>query len=328
VLLLFPQSGVQTVADLTARPVAAVAPATAPAPVHAAINLAREVPSTESALWQKLTAIEDTVLGLETRLQTVSALASQTARDAATVTPPHAAPIPATNPPAAVQGVAVQLENALQTEYAFFVNAAKSPDQQHALLSATQTAAPEIRDVVLYNVQAVKTQLAEEAAIENAQQTILAAAGPAPTTLSAPLAGPISQGFGPTDFALEPPFAFGGVTYPHFHTGLDIAGPLDAPVHAAADGVVVIAGASTDSQGHLVGYGNYVVIAHGGKMVTLYGHLDGLLVHPGQAVHAGDVIGSVGSTGYSTGPHLHFEVRVGGFLADPMKYLTGQPHRL
>ncbi len=87
---------------------------------------------------------------------------------------------------------------------------------------------------------------------------------------------------------------------------------------------MVIAGSSTDLQGNLVGYGNYIVIAHAGKMVTLYGHLDKLLVRPGQLVRAGDIIGLEGSTGNSTGPHLHFEVRVAGLLADPMRYLGTQ----
>jgi murein DD-endopeptidase MepM/ murein hydrolase activator NlpD len=90
--------------------------------------------------------------------------------------------------------------------------------------------------------------------------------------------------------------------------------------------LVVIAGSSTDTHGRLVGYGNYVVIAHAGRMVTLYGHLDKLLVHAGQAVRAGDVIGLEGSTGYSTGPHLHFEVRIAGLLTDPMSYLANRLH--
>jgi murein DD-endopeptidase MepM/ murein hydrolase activator NlpD len=88
--------------------------------------------------------------------------------------------------------------------------------------------------------------------------------------------------------------------------------------------VVALAGAETDNQGRLVGYGNYVVIAHGGQMVTLYGHLDRMLVHVGQAVHAGDVIGQEGSSGNSTGPHLHFEVRIAGLLSDPARYLGAQ----
>jgi murein DD-endopeptidase MepM/ murein hydrolase activator NlpD len=73
-----------------------------------------------------------------------------------------------------------------------------------------------------------------------------------------------------------------------------------------------------------VGYGNYIVIAHAGRMITLYGHLDQLLVHVGQVVHAGQVIGLEGSTGNSTGPHLHFELHVAGLLTDPAKYLRSQ----
>jgi murein DD-endopeptidase MepM/ murein hydrolase activator NlpD len=129
-------------------------------------------------------------------------------------------------------------------------------------------------------------------------------------------------GFAPRAF--EPAVTFNGITYPHFHTGIDIAGPLDAPLHSAADGVVAIAGTEVDNQGRPVGYGNYVVIAHGGRMITLYGHLDQLLVHVGQVVHAGQVIGLEGSTGNSTGPHLHFELHVAGLLTDPAKYVRSQ----
>ncbi len=183
-----------------------------------------------------------------------------------------------------------------------------------------------MRDVIVYDLAAVETQLTQEAAIKSAQQSALAGTGPAPTSLLAPEVGTITQGFGPTDFAMEPSLTFDGVTYPHFHTGVDIAAPLDTPVAAAADGVVVIAGSSTDLQGNLIGYGNYIVIAHAGKLVTLYGHLDKLLVHAGQTVHAGDVIGLEGSTGNSTGPHLHFEVHLAGLLVNPMQYLGTQLH--
>jgi murein DD-endopeptidase MepM/ murein hydrolase activator NlpD len=69
------------------------------------------------------------------------------------------------------------------------------------------------------------------------------------------------------------------------------------------------------------GYGNAVVIDHGEGMATLYGHQSRLAVQPGQHVAAGDVIGYVGSTGYSSGPHLHFEVRTGGYPIDPAPYL-------
>ncbi len=124
----------------------------------------------------------------------------------------------------------------------------------------------------------------------------------------------ISQGFGPTTLLLAPPF--GG--YPHFHTGIDLAGPLMTPVLAADDGTVAIVGAGA------YGYGNYVVIVHRGGLVTLYGHLHKSIVKAGDQVAQGQQIGYEGSTGNSTGPHLHFELRVNDQPVDPTPYLP--PH--
>jgi murein DD-endopeptidase MepM/ murein hydrolase activator NlpD len=128
--------------------------------------------------------------------------------------------------------------------------------------------------------------------------------------------GTITQGFGPSQLVGEP--AFGG--FAHFHTGVDIAGPVNDPVLAADDGQVVqtVSGSS--------GYGNYVVLGHGSGVTTLYGHLNQILVKPGDQVRQGDAIGLEGSTGYSTGPHVHFEVRLNGVPVDPLDYLpTGPP---
>lgn len=121
----------------------------------------------------------------------------------------------------------------------------------------------------------------------------------------------ITQGFGPTTFALEPPFG----PYRHFHTGIDLSAPLGSPVMAAADGVVVAVGHDP------IGYGNYIVIAHGAGIATLYGHLLATNVNVGQVVGHGQVIGLEGSTGYSTGPHVHFELRINSSVTDPMPYL-------
>lgn len=122
----------------------------------------------------------------------------------------------------------------------------------------------------------------------------------------------ITQPFGPTSVLLEPPLG----PYPHFHTGIDMAAPLGTPVMAAAAGVVVAVGHSA------FGYGNYVVVAHGGGIETLYGHLmTTLATGVGEPVVRGQVIGLEGSTGFSTGPHCHFELRVNGQVADPMPYL-------
>jgi murein DD-endopeptidase MepM/ murein hydrolase activator NlpD len=126
----------------------------------------------------------------------------------------------------------------------------------------------------------------------------------------------VTQEFGPTDFALEPAYA----GFAHFHTGIDIAGPMGTPVLAADDGVVVSAVAGT------VGYGNYVMVASNGGIITLYGHLEQASVAPGDRVGQGQQIGLEGSTGASTGPHCHFEVRVDGQPVDPRTYLpAGAP---
>jgi murein DD-endopeptidase MepM/ murein hydrolase activator NlpD len=99
---------------------------------------------------------------------------------------------------------------------------------------------------------------------------------------------------------------------------------MGAPIHAAADGVVLLASASVDQTGKLVGYGNYVVIAHPDGFVTVYGHLQSIAVKAGQVVHQGQIVGYQGSTGWSTGPHLHFEIRHRGDWMDPAAYLAGQ----
>ena len=130
--------------------------------------------------------------------------------------------------------------------------------------------------------------------------------------LSWPIAGAvITQPFGPSELLLEPPLG----PYPHFHTGIDLAARFGTPVTAAADGVVV-AVANTR-----VGYGNYVIVAHGGGIMTLYGHLLETDVNVGDHVARGHRLGLEGTSGLSTGPHLHFELRVNDQVTDPMPYL-------
>jgi murein DD-endopeptidase MepM/ murein hydrolase activator NlpD len=98
------------------------------------------------------------------------------------------------------------------------------------------------------------------------------------------------------------------------HTGVDIGAPYGATVVAASTGVVAYVGSMS-------GYGNVVVVDHGGGVATTYNHLSGFAVSSGQRVSRGQAVASVGCTGYCTGPHLHFEVRVGGSPVDPMPYL-------
>jgi murein DD-endopeptidase MepM/ murein hydrolase activator NlpD len=121
----------------------------------------------------------------------------------------------------------------------------------------------------------------------------------------------LSQGFGPTSLAIEPPYG----QFAHFHTGIDLAAPELTPVLAADDGTVALVG------GGNYGYGNYVVMEHRGGLVTLYGHLNTALVRAGDVAVQGQPIGLEGSTGHSTGPHLHFEVRINNEPIDPAAYL-------
>jgi len=105
-----------------------------------------------------------------------------------------------------------------------------------------------------------------------------------------------------------------GWRWGRMHEGLDLGAGFGTPIRAAAAGTIINAG-------WLGGYGNLVVIDHGRGISTAYGHQSSIAVGNGQSVSQGQVIGYVGSTGYSTGPHLHFEVRVNGSAADPLGYL-------
>ncbi len=121
----------------------------------------------------------------------------------------------------------------------------------------------------------------------------------------------------PVDGAVTSPF--GMRMHPIFHvmkmhTGVDLHAGMGESIHAAANGTVVYA----DWRG---GYGKCVIVDHGGGLATLYAHQSQILVKVGQKVKRGQVIGKVGSTGYSTGPHLHFEVRVNGSPVNPLGYL-------
>jgi murein DD-endopeptidase MepM/ murein hydrolase activator NlpD len=98
------------------------------------------------------------------------------------------------------------------------------------------------------------------------------------------------------------------------HKGVDLAQPTGTPVYATADGIVSMAERFSS-------YGNYIQIEHGGEIQTRYAHLSGYAVAPGQQVTKGQLIGFVGSTGRSTGPHLHYEVRIAGDAVDPRPYM-------
>ena len=121
--------------------------------------------------------------------------------------------------------------------------------------------------------------------------------------LMAPVAGRITSGFG---YRYHPILHFN-----RFHAGIDFGAPLGTPIAAAADGQVVGAGYSG-------GYGRQVRIAHSGGYVTTFSHMSSIVAEAGTPVRQGQVIGYVGSSGLSTGPHLHFEVRIGGQPVNPL----------
>jgi murein DD-endopeptidase MepM/ murein hydrolase activator NlpD len=121
-----------------------------------------------------------------------------------------------------------------------------------------------------------------------------------------PVVGPITSSFGER----EDPFSGEGA----FHTGVDISASFGTPVRATASGVVEVASMAS-------GYGREVEISHGNGIETLYGHLSGFAVTPGQQVSIGEVIGYVGVSGRSTGPHLHYEVRIHNTPVNPHRYL-------
>jgi murein DD-endopeptidase MepM/ murein hydrolase activator NlpD len=130
-----------------------------------------------------------------------------------------------------------------------------------------------------------------------------------------PERGPITQMFGCTDFLAEP-YDPSCPTH-HFHTGLDIGCSFGTPIAAADAGIV-----SYVNHGWGGGYGNFVMITHGNGYTTLYAHLSSIAVSTGEAVGRGEVIGAEGSTGFSTGPHLHFEIRLNGEYQNPLSYLA------
>jgi murein DD-endopeptidase MepM/ murein hydrolase activator NlpD len=135
--------------------------------------------------------------------------------------------------------------------------------------------------------------------------------GPTPATTSSgfqwPVQGPLTSPFGERDHVMG-----GGGT--QFHAGIDISVPAGTPVQAAQEGIVVFAGYNG-------AYGKAIKLDHPNGLSTLYAHNSRLLVYVGQTVKAGEVICLSGSTGRSTGPHLHFEVHKDGTPVDPLLYL-------
>ena len=134
----------------------------------------------------------------------------------------------------------------------------------------------------------------------------LLAAIPAIQPISNKQLSRIASGFG---FRIDPIYKT-----PKSHMGLDFAAPTGTPIYATSDGIIKFSGFSTN------GYGNHVIISHGFGYETLYGHMVRVSATQGQQVKRGQVIGYVGSTGKSTGPHLHYEVHKSGVQVDPINF--------
>ncbi|HEX2296254.1 MAG TPA: peptidoglycan DD-metalloendopeptidase family protein [Actinomycetota bacterium] len=188
---------------------------------------------------------------------------------------------------------------------------------EHAAVLAEKEAVLDEKRTLLAGLRSDARRLAQvEAQLEADEAELVAIIQAAPTT-----AGPAPVGGGQLLMPAAGPITspYGYRTHPIFgdqrlHTGIDIGAGYGAPVVAADDGTVVYAGTMS-------GYGNVIAIDHGGGLSTTYNHLSGFYVGTGQSVARGTTIGAVGCTGYCTGPHLHFEVRINGSPVDPMPYL-------
>ena len=138
------------------------------------------------------------------------------------------------------------------------------------------------------------------------------ASAPQIAAVSVPAGMPLQDAMLTSDYGMRTHPVLGGRRN---HKGVDLAQPSGTPVYATADGIVSMAERYSS-------YGNYIQIEHGGELQTRYAHLSGYAVAAGEQVRKGQLIGYVGSTGRSTGPHLHYEVRVAGEAVDPRPYMV------
>jgi murein DD-endopeptidase MepM/ murein hydrolase activator NlpD len=173
--------------------------------------------------------------------------------------------------------------------------------------------ATKARDDLAARIGEVQGEIAALDGEEAAVSRILASRPPTPARAASVGSGTSASGFAWPLTGGRTTSEF-GQRWGRMHKGLDIAAPTGTPIHASRAGTVIHAG----WQG---GYGNLVLIDHGGGLVTAYGHQSRIATSVGTEVARGDLIGYVGSTGHSTGPHCHFEVRVNGTQQNPRRYL-------
>lgn len=174
------------------------------------------------------------------------------------------------------------------------------------------------RQALLATRNAIQQEIRESQSLASASAELAAklraggsGSGTTTTTSGSGAHGHAPHFIWPVNGPITSPF---GMRWGVLHPGIDIGVPTGTPVHAAAAGQVVWCG-------WMSGYGNFVVIDHGGGYATAYGHNSKILVHCGEDVRQGQVVSLSGCTGFCTGPHVHFEVRVNGTPVDPLAYL-------
>lgn len=179
-----------------------------------------------------------------------------------------------------------------------------------ATVESTVREARNGKRALLGQVKVERKDLEEDLSAMQAQQAKISGA-----LRTATAAGPIKKGTGRLIYPINGTFTSSfGPRWGRLHAGIDVAIPIGTPIRAADGGRVAIAGAVS-------GYGNYTCVQHSGGLSTCYAHQNSIGVSVGQTVSQGQVIGETGNTGRSTGPHLHFEVRLNGSPVNPMNYL-------
>jgi murein DD-endopeptidase MepM/ murein hydrolase activator NlpD len=171
-------------------------------------------------------------------------------------------------------------------------------DKQHTLSGIQADQREFLHEVA--GLQQASAALAAQIRSAQATSSVSSDTTPSVSGFIWPVSGPVTSGF--------------GWRWGRMHEGVDIGAPSGTPIVAAAAGMVIYAG-------WMSGYGNLVVIDHGGGIATAYGHQSAIASGFGQSVAQGQVIGYIGCTGHCFGPHLHFEVRINGAAVDPLGYL-------
>lgn len=210
------------------------------------------------------------------------------------------------------------LKQELEDERATVVALKADADTKMASLEAKRAESQAIIDSISGNISELQKALDAQERAEAAARAEIARLTSNSASSSTPYSGGAFAWPSTSSYITS---SYGTRTHPitgkvKTHTGLDIGAAHGTDIYAAADGTVLISGWNTG------GYGNYVVIDHGGGLTTLYAHCSSLVVSAGQRVSKGQVIAKCGSTGMSTGPHLHFEVLKNGAHTNPMPYFN------